>query len=149
MQTVRSIEDTSNTMKDPTFAGCAGHLTYKTEVYQITFYELEYDNVSSKPSIKYSLIIFDDMTFKIWYGGNLIPSDTIPHIVKSNKISLLNEIIEIMDYLKKLKNSIRVRSLIKFSGYTMKEVHNILQKDDSKAQAQIDLYAIFWEVIQT
>ena len=92
-------------MKDPTFAGCTGHLTYKTEVYQITFYELENDNVSSKPSIKYSLIIFDDMTFKIWYGGNLIPSDTIPHIVKSNKISLLNEIIEIMDYLKKLNNS--------------------------------------------
>ena len=39
------------------------------------------------------------------------------------------------------EKSIRVRSLIKFSGYTMKEVHNILQKDDSKAQAQIDLYA--------
>ena len=74
-------------------------LTYKTVVSQLTFYELGYDNVSSKPSIKYSLVIFDDMTFKIWYDENVIPLDTIPHIVKSNKLSLLNEIIEINDGL--------------------------------------------------
>ena len=44
------------------------------------------------------------MTFKIWYGENVILLDTIPHIVKSNKMSLLNEIIEMMDYLKKQCN---------------------------------------------
>ena len=39
-----------------------------------------------------------NMTFTIWYAENVIPLDTIPPIVKSNKISLLNEIIEIMKF---------------------------------------------------
>ena len=38
------------------------------------------------------------------------------------------------------EKSIRMRSLIKSSGYTM-EVHDILQKDESKAQAQFEHYA--------
>ena len=29
-----------------------------------------------------NLVFFDDMTFKIWYGENVIALDKIPHIVK-------------------------------------------------------------------
>ena len=37
LKTVRSIEDVSYKMKDPSFAVCTAHLTYKTELSQITF----------------------------------------------------------------------------------------------------------------
>ena len=44
-------------------------LDCKIEVSRITFYKITYDTFSSQPFLKHSLVIFDDLNFKIWYEG--------------------------------------------------------------------------------
>ena len=77
-------------------------LDCKIEVSRITFYELGYDNFSSKPFIKYILVIFDDSNFKIWYGDESMSLGTVANIVNGRKTILFDQPIEILEYLKAL-----------------------------------------------
>ena len=72
------------------------------EVSRITFYEIGYDTFSSKPFLKYRLVIFDDLNFKNWYRDESLSLKTVGNIVIGRKISLFDQIIEISEYLKAL-----------------------------------------------
>ena len=75
-------------------------LDSKVEVSRITFYEIGYDTFSSKPFLKYSLVIFDDLNLKIWYGDEILSLATVANIANGRKISFFDQISEILEYLK-------------------------------------------------
>ena len=77
-------------------------LECKTKISRITFYEIGYDTFSSKPFLKYSLVIFDDLNLKIWHGDESLSLETVGNIVNGRKISLFDQITEILEYLKVL-----------------------------------------------
>ena len=55
-----------------------------------------------KTFLKYSLVIFDDLNFKIWYGDEGISLETVVNIANGRKISMFDQVIEILEYLKAL-----------------------------------------------
>ena len=71
----------------------------KVEVSRITFYEIGHDTFSSKPFLKYSLAIFDDLNLKIWYGDEILSLATVAKIANGRKISFFDQISEILEYL--------------------------------------------------
>ena len=47
-------------------------------------------------------MIFDDLTFKIWYGDESISPETVANIVNGRNINLIDQVIDILKYLKAL-----------------------------------------------
>ena len=80
VKTVRSMNDICSFLNESDFVELTA-LDYKVEISRITFYEIGYDIFSSKPFLKYSLVIFDDLNFKIWYEDESIPLETVANIV--------------------------------------------------------------------
>ena len=51
---------------------------------------------------QYTAEIFDDLGFKIWYGDGSMSFEIVVNIANGRKISLFDQIIEILEYLKAL-----------------------------------------------
>ena len=98
-KTVRSINDICSFLNESHFIECNA-LDCKIEVSRFTFNDIDYDIFSSKPFLKYSLVIFDNLNFKIWYGDESLSLETVGNIVNGRKISLFDKIIETLEYLK-------------------------------------------------
>ena len=98
-KTVRSINDICSFLNESHFIE-RNALDCKIEVSRFTFNDIDYDIFSSKPFLKYSLVIFDNLNFKIWYGDESLSLETVGNIVNGRKISLFDKIIETLEYLK-------------------------------------------------
>lgn len=48
---------------------------------------------------KYSLVLFYDLTFKIWYGDENTSLETATNTVNGGKIPFFDQIIKILEYL--------------------------------------------------
>ena len=103
-RTITSICDISTKLQDVKFRQSIAHLLYKIEDTQVTFYDIESDVLSSMPVVKFSLVIFSDLTFKIWHKGKVISYDKLSNIIKGKKITLIDDIVNIMAYLSGLNN---------------------------------------------
>ena len=64
---------------------------YKIEASTITFYKVAYDAFSSKPFFKYSSLIFDDSTFKIWSGDENKSLETAANIANGRKFNFFHQ----------------------------------------------------------
>ena len=73
---------------------------HKIEASTITFYKAGYDAFYSKSFFKYSLLIFDHSTFKIWNGDEYKSLETVANIVNGRKFNFFHEVIKILKYLK-------------------------------------------------
>ena len=62
----------------------------KIETSQVVFYELDVCNI--KPSVKYCVIIYEDMTYIIWYYDIMISPETASDFVKCSKIQYFSDI---------------------------------------------------------
>ena len=65
VKTVRSINDIFKFLNESHFLELTT-LDSIIELSRITFYDIGYGTFSSKPFLLYSLVIFDDLDFKIW-----------------------------------------------------------------------------------
>ena len=100
-KTVRSTNDICSFLIESYFLELSA-LHSKLEIARITFYEIGYDTFSTKPFLKYSLVSFDDLNLKIWYGDESMLPKTVAKIEIWRKVSLFDQIIEILEYLKAL-----------------------------------------------
>ena len=73
---------------------------YKIEASTITFCKVGYDAFYSKSLFKYSSLIFDHSTFKIWNGDEYKSLETIANIVNGRKFYFFHKVIKILEYLK-------------------------------------------------
>ena len=101
-KTVQSINDICSFLNESHFVELTA-LECKIKVSRITFYKIGYNTFLFKYSfLKYSLVTFDDLHFKIWYGDESMSLETVANIVSGRKISLFDKIIEILKHLKAL-----------------------------------------------
>ena len=72
----------------------------KIETSQVVFYELDVRDI--KPSVKYCVIIYEDMNYRIWYYDIMISPETVSDFVKCSKIQYFSDITYILQYIQKI-----------------------------------------------
>ena len=79
----------------------------------------------TKPYIKYSFVIFDDLTFKLWYEDVTLDARNYLHIVETNKLSYFSQIERFLELLPNLNcPAISIND----------EINNCVQKLDNLAK---------------
>ena len=71
----------------------------KIETSQVVFYELDVRDI--KPSVKYCVIIYEDMIYRIWFYDIVISPETVSDFVKCSKIQYFSDITHILQYIQK------------------------------------------------
>ena len=91
---------------------------------KIVFYGIDYDTFT-KPYIKYSFDIFDDLTFKLWHEDVTLDARNYLHIVETNKLSYFSQIERFLELLPNLNcPAISINE----------EINNCVQKLDNLAK---------------
>ena len=65
---------------------------------KITICGISVDN-EGLPKVKYTLLINQDLKFKVWHDEKNVPSRRYEHILKGKAFSYFNEIIQVIEYL--------------------------------------------------
>ena len=67
---------------------------------QVVFYELDVGDI--KPSVKYSIIISEYMTYKLWYYDIMISPETVSDFMKPSEIQYFSDITCILQHIQKI-----------------------------------------------
>ena len=94
MKSINDIKDKLEYINSPSMKNAS------IERSQVVFYELDVRDI--KPSVKYCVIIYEDMTYRIWYYDIMISPETVSDFVKCSKIQYFSDITYILQYIQKI-----------------------------------------------
>ena len=99
---VKSINDVKDKLRVQEYINSPSmkNASIKIEISQVVFYELDVRDI--KPSVKYCVIIYEDMTYRIWYYDIMISPETVSDFVKCSKIQYFSDITYTLQYIQKI-----------------------------------------------
>ena len=124
LDTIKSLKNICQRLESKEYLTLVSPFSYRIDESNIVFYGIDYDTFT-KPYIKYSFVIFDDLTFKLWHEDVTLDARNYLHIVESNKLCYFSQIERFLELLTNLNcPAISIND----------EINNCVQKLDNLAK---------------
>ena len=124
LDTIKSLKNICQRLESKEYLTLASPFSYRIDESKIVFYGIDYDTFT-KPYIKYSFVIFDDLTFKLWHEDVTLDARNYLHIVETNKLSYFSQVERFLELLPNLNcPAISIND----------EINNCVQKRDNLAK---------------
>ena len=90
LDTIKSLKNICQRLESKEYLTLVSPFPYRIDESKIVFYGIDYDTFT-KPYIKYSFVIFDDLTFKLWHEDVTLDARNYLHIVETNNLSFFSD----------------------------------------------------------